>query len=226
MPEHLGTHMDAPSHINYDHFSSWSVDEIPVDNLIGPCVVIDISDRAWTDPDTEVQVSDLIKWEDKHGRILPGSIILMNSGWEKKWEQGITEYLGNHKVASEYHFPGFSKEAADWLVTYRDINGVGVDTLSIDSGIHNKNKDAHLIFFTKNKYGLENVHNMANVPEHGAMLYVFPMNIKDGSGGPTRVVAQYWPEKETPVYNGQDNLQFTVYLILAPVLLAFWDYSQ
>ena len=44
--EHIGTHMDAPSHFNYKADQAWNVDQIPVERLIAPAVVVNISSRA------------------------------------------------------------------------------------------------------------------------------------------------------------------------------------
>jgi kynurenine formamidase len=42
-PEHGGTHVDAPIHFAEGHRA---VDDIPVEQLIGPAVVIDVSERG------------------------------------------------------------------------------------------------------------------------------------------------------------------------------------
>ena len=66
--EHVGTHMDAPSHFAKN---VWNLEEIPFERLSGPAVKIDISEKAARDPDSTVDVEDLLAWEEEHGTI-PG----------------------------------------------------------------------------------------------------------------------------------------------------------
>ena len=66
LSEHVGTHMDAPSHFAKGH---WHVDQIPTQNLIADGVVVDIKEKAESNPDAELTVEDLEKWEETYGRI-------------------------------------------------------------------------------------------------------------------------------------------------------------
>ena len=75
--EHGGTHIDAPSHMINGGDDIWDVHEIPADHLIGPAVVIDISERAAQDPDAELMPEDLMAWEERHGRIPDGAIVFL-----------------------------------------------------------------------------------------------------------------------------------------------------
>ena len=181
--------MDSPNHLaNNDGY--WKLHQIPPDRFIGDAVVINITQRAMVDPDTQLLVSDLEMWEEKHGQIKDGSIVLMYSGWDKYWDNQ-TAYFGNgDENVTNFHFPGFSEEASSWLVKNRAISGVGVDVISLDAGT-NTAFGAHIILLSENIYGLENLMNLDRLPPAGARLYVFPMKIKDGSGAPTRVMAEF-----------------------------------
>jgi kynurenine formamidase len=184
--EHGGTHMDAPIHFAE---GKPSVDQIPVTAGIGPLVKVDVSAAAAKDPDYRLTVDDLRGWEKKHGKIPRGAIVVMYSGWGKRWPDRIS-YLGTDIPGDvkNLHFPGFSKEAATFLVESRQIDAIGVDTPSID---HGPSKDfiVHQIINGASKPGLENLANLDSVPEKGATLIALPMKIEGGSGGPLRAIA-------------------------------------
>jgi kynurenine formamidase len=86
------------------------------------------------------------------------------------------------------HFPGFSKEAAEFLVRERNIAALAVDTASID---HGQSKDfiVHQVVNGADKPAFENVANVDRLPAAGATFIALPMKIEGGSGGPTRIVA-------------------------------------
>ena len=181
--EHHGTHLDAPLHFGK---GKWAADEIPETSLICPAVVIHVEERAKTDPDTRVTVDDLKAWEAKHGRIPLGAAVLMSSGWEIRI--GDQTAYRNMDAKNVMHFPGFSPEAAEFLLKEREINGIGVDTLSVDYGPSQDFK-VHYSVLPANKWGLENLANLGKVPERGATVFVGLPKVKGASGGPTRVLA-------------------------------------
>ena len=78
--EHLGTHIDAPIHVTAD---GKTVEQIPVEELVVPLAVIDISARADEDADTELTPDDIKAWEAEHGDLPPGCCVAMNSGWDR-----------------------------------------------------------------------------------------------------------------------------------------------
>ena len=86
------------------------------------------------------------------------------------------------------HFPGFSREAAEFLVSQRDIDAIGVDTPSMDYG-PSKDFIVHQIINGADKPGLENIANLDKLPATGATLIALPMKIAKGSGGPARIIA-------------------------------------
>ena len=186
LAEHGGTHMDAPIHFAE---GKRAADEVPVQQFIGPAVIIDVRAQAAKDADYRVTVADLEVWEKQHGRMPKGAIVLMLSGWGARWPDKKT-YLGTDQPGDveHLHFPGFSREAAEFLVSQRDIDAVGVDTPSIDYG-QSKDFIVHQIINGANKPGLENVANLDKVPATGATLIALPMKIAKGSGGPVRIIA-------------------------------------
>lgn len=183
--EHTGTHMDAPA-----HFAAGAgirtVDEIPAVDLVVPLVVIDIEKRAANDHDAELNVDDIVAYERQHGRIPTGAAVCMYTGWETRVHDAH-DFL-NADSGGTLHFPGFSSEAANFLATERDVVGIGVDTISLDFGPSTDFR-AHYEVLSRNKWGLECLANLAEVPRAGALLFVGAPKVVDGSGGPCRVLA-------------------------------------
>jgi kynurenine formamidase len=184
--EHGGSHMDAPIHFAEGKLTA---DRVPLQSLVGPAVVVDVSERAASDPDYRLSAEDLQRWEAKYGRIPDGAIVLMRSGWGRFWPDK-KRYLGTAEKGdvANLHFPGFSREAAEWLVTQRMIDAIAVDTASID---HGPSKDfvVHQVVNGADKPAFENVANLDRLPENGATVIALPMKIGGGSGAPTRIVA-------------------------------------
>jgi len=184
--EHGGTHLDAPVHF---FRGGMAADEIPLDRLIAPAVVVDVSTRA--SPDYLISTGDLEAWENEHGRIPDGSILLLRTGWGDRWPDRLS-YLGTGRTGPdavpELHFPGIHPDAARWITEQRNIAAVGIDTPSIDYG-QSTGFETHVILYSSNTPGFENVANLGAVPESGAFVVALPMKIAGGSGGPLRIVA-------------------------------------
>ncbi len=184
--EHGGTHLDSPVHFAENKETT---DKIAITRLIGPSFVIDISASCEKNADYLLSVDDIRNWEKKYGRIADNSIVLIRTGWGKYWANK-KQYLGTDKPGdtANLHFPGISKEAAEYLANKRKIDGVGIDTASLDYG-QSKDFIAHRILNGASIYGLENVANIESLPNKGATLIALPMKIKGGTGGPTRIIA-------------------------------------
>ncbi len=186
--EHGGTHIDSPIHFAE---GKQTVDQIPLESLIGPAVVIDVSKKALADRNYQVSVKDFTDWEDKNGQIANGSIVLLNTGYAQFWPDRV-KYMGTDKrgpdAVKELHFPGLDPAAAKWLVENRQINAIGLDTPSIDFG-QSQLFESHRILFKENIPAFENVANLDKLPPKGAMVIALPMKIKGGSGGPLRIIA-------------------------------------
>jgi kynurenine formamidase len=183
MPEHLGTHIDAPNHFERGRPS---VDRIAPGQLFGPGVVIDVTAAASGDSDYRVSVDDIRRFEQTHGRIPDRAIVLAYTGWSRFWDTPA-RYV-NKDVMGRLHFPGFSAEAAKFLVEQRNIRGLGLDTMSVDYGL-SRDFAVHHILGKAGRYGLENLARLKDLPPRGFFLMVAPIKIETGSGGPTRVFA-------------------------------------
>lgn len=186
--EHGGTHIDAPIHFFKGHPT---VDKIPLEQLMGEGVVIDVRDKCSKDRDYQVTVDDFYAWEEKHSRQLVDVIVLIRTGFGQYWPDR-TKYMGTAERGAEavakLHFPGLHPDAARWLVEHRSIKAVGIDTPSIDYG-QSTLFQSHVRLFEHNVPALENVAQMETLPSHGFQIIALPMKIGGGSGGPTRVIA-------------------------------------
>ncbi len=182
-PEHLGTHLDAPSHFEAGRLS---VDRLPSESLFAPGVVVDISGPVGADPDYQVSLEDIRRFEQMHGAIPHGAVVLAYTGWSRFWK--IPARYQNRDMRGQLHFPGFSAEAVDFLIRERDVRGVGLDTLSVDRGL-SRDFPVHHLLGKAERYGLENLASLDKLPPTGFALFVAPMKIETGTGGPTRVFA-------------------------------------
>lgn len=186
--EHGGTHVDAPVHFAAGRRT---LDRIPVEQLIGPGVLIDASAACEADPDHLVGVAELESFERAHGRIPDGAIVLLFTGYGARWPDRA-RYLGTDlrgdEAVTKLHFPGLDPDAARWLVERRTIGAVGLDTPSIDRGPSSL-FESHRILFAKDVPAFENVANLDRLPATGFQVIALPMKIKDGTGGPLRIVA-------------------------------------
>lgn len=184
-PEHAGTHLDAPIHFAA---GKRTTDQVPLEQLVAPAAVIDVSTRAGADRDYRLTRADVLAFEKAHGRIAAGTIVLLRTGWSRFWPD-VKEYLGDDTPgdASKLSFPGFGVDAARLLVEERRIAALGIDTASIDYG-RSTDFMVHRVAAAQNVPGLENLTNLDRLPPTGATLLALPMKIEGGSGGPLRAV--------------------------------------
>lgn len=185
-PEHGGTHLDAPIHFGEGRRTA---DQIPLEQLMAPAVVIDVTRQAAADRDYRLTAQDVLEFERRHGRIQPGTIVLLRTGWSRFWPNR-RDYLGDDTPgdASRLRFPSYGDEAARLLVEERSVAALGVDVASIDYG-QSKDFMVHRIAAERNVPGLENLTNLDQLPPRGATVIALPMKIEGGSGGPLRAVA-------------------------------------
>ena len=185
-PEHGGTHLDAPVHFAE---RGRTVADIPLEQLVGPAVVIDVASQAAADRNYRLTVDDLRAFEKQHGSIARGTIVLVRTGWSRHWPDAKA-YLGDDTPgdASKLSFPSYGVEAAKQLVEERGVSALGIDTASIDYG-RSTDFMVHRIAAARNVPGLENLTNLDQVPARGAFIVALPMKIEGGSGAPLRAVA-------------------------------------
>lgn len=182
MLEHYGTHLDAPAHFPPGKIT---VDQIPVKQLFGPAVVLDVRDASAKDADYQLSAARVEEWERQHGQIPLGAIVLLRTGWTSRWPDA--QKYRNQDSQGKMHFPGFSLEAAKLLVA-RKVSGLGCDTMSVDYGA-SADFAVHHLALGAGLFHLENLADLSALPETGAFLVVAPIKLEGGSGGPVRVFA-------------------------------------
>lgn len=186
-PEHGGTHLDAPIHFAAQGLSA---EKLSLDQLTGDAVVIDVSVKALKNRDYLITVDDILDWEKKSDTIKQNTIVLFKTGYGQFYPDA-EKYFGTSEKGAEgiakLHFPGIDPRAAEWLVQHK-VKAVGIDTPSIDYG-QSKDFKTHQIMMSANIPAFENVANLGHLPGTGAYIVALPMKIKNGSGGPLRIIA-------------------------------------
>ena len=186
--EHGGTHLDSPVHFAKGRHT---VDQIPLQQLMGAAVIVDVTRQCAANADYQISVADFQNWERRNGRIAPGTIVLLRTGFGKYYPDR-KKYMGTDERGAEavakLHFPGLDPAAARWLTQNRSIKAIGLDTPSIDYG-QSTLFESHRTLFDKNIPAFENVANLEQLPLKGFSVIALPMKIKGGSGGPLRIVA-------------------------------------
>jgi kynurenine formamidase len=177
------TNIDSPAQLAR---GMWTVGQIPPERLIAPLAVLDVTERVRQNPDYEVSVEDIAKWEQIHGDIPAGAVVLARTGWSQRWTSRA-QYRNEDK-RGVMHFPGFSEDAAKFLVEGRAVMALGIDTLSVDAG-SSKTLAVHEYTLAHSVYHLENVANLDRVPDAGAVVVVAPMKLDGEVDGPVRILA-------------------------------------
>jgi kynurenine formamidase len=186
--EHGGTHIDAPVHFAR---GAQSVDQIPLERLMGAAVIVDVVEQSGKNVDYLVTVDDLVRAEREQGQIPADSIVLIRTGFSRRWPDAA-KYLGTAErgaaAVAKLHFPGLHPDAARWIVENRRIKAIGIDTASIDYG-QSTTYDSHRTLFAAAIPAFENLNALDRMPLRGASIVALPMKIGGGSGGPLRAVA-------------------------------------
>jgi kynurenine formamidase len=185
LPEHGGTHVDAPYHFAKE---GKTVGALPIERMVGRAAVIDVSAKAAVDADYTLQPQDVTEWEAANGKIAAGTIVLLRTGWSSRWPDKRA-YLGDDTPgdASHLHFPSYGPDAMRLLIA-RGVSVIGVDTASIDNG-PSQDFPVHRAAGAANVVGVENLTNLDKLPPTGAWVVALPMKIAQGTGAPARVIA-------------------------------------
>ena len=187
--EHTGTHFDAPAHwiSGKDHANN-TVDTIDSRNFVAPVVVVDASAEVAKNPDWLLTVEFLEAWEAKHGRIPAGAWVAFRTDWSRRISDPAS-YVNMKEDGA--HTPGPTQAAVEFLVG-RNVHGFAVETINTDAGQSYAWPVAypcHTLMHGANKFGLQCLKNLDQLPVTGAMIVSAPLKIKGGSGSPLRVLA-------------------------------------
>ena len=181
LSEHSGTHVDAPNHFVE---GGQAVTDLPLQTLISPAVVIDASVDINGNGDAVLELATVKAWEEKHGVIPAGCVVLLRTGWEDLYDQPQRYGAGPDGL----HFPGFGVEAASYLVEC-GVVGIGIDTLGIDAGADLDFPVHRDVTLPKQVWHIENLTNLKSLPATGALVFIGVLPLVDGSGSPARILA-------------------------------------
>jgi len=187
--EHTGTHFDAPVHwiSGKDHPEN-STDTIPAQNFFASACVIDCSAECAANPDFLLTVDFILAWEKQHGTIPPRSWVLLRTDWSKR---PMPEAFVNAREDGP-HTPGPADGAVQWLIAERNVIGFGVESINTDAGqsyAWDTPYPCHYYMHGNNRYGLQCLTNLDQLPAQGALIVAAPLKLKNGSGSPLRVLA-------------------------------------
>lgn len=181
-----GTHCDPPSHF-VD--GARTIDDIPVRQMILPLVVLDISERVRADPDAVPTLDDVAAWERRNGPMPAGCFVALRTDWHQRWPD--TGAMANHDDAGVSHVPGWSREVVVDLVERVGVTAIGHETTDTDAGSSTSAGDygLELLLLQHDKWQIELMANLDQVPEAGALLVASWGKPRGGSGFPARVFA-------------------------------------
>lgn len=181
--EHSATHINAP---NSFYASGVGIDQYSAESLVVAAILIDICEVAAVNPDYVLTIADILAWEEQYGEIPVGNVVLLYTGWQKKWLNKKAFF--NQDAQGVMHFPGFSGDTTQFLLEQRQISGVGIDTHGVDSGQDNSFTTNRLVLAQKGIV-LENLTNLDQLPSKGTTLAIGILRLRDGSGSPAAVLA-------------------------------------
>ncbi|MEH2044761.1 cyclase family protein [Nostoc sp.] len=181
--EHSATHINAP---NSFHSSAVGIDQYPAQSLVVPAVVINVCQATAVNPDYALTMADVLAWEAEYGEISGGCVVILYTGWQKKWLDK-SAFL-NHDAQGIPHFPGFGSDATQFLLDERQIAGVGIDTHGVDPGQDNSFAINRLVL-EQPRIVLENLTNVDQLPPKGTTLAIAVLRLRGGSGSPVGVLA-------------------------------------
>src|SRR4051812_30957277 len=181
-----GTHVDPPAHFVK---GLRTVDQIEPKEMILPLAVIDVHDDVAKNADYTLTLDRVKKWEKDHGAIPAGSFVALRTDWSKRWPDAAA--MDNKDAAGVAHYPGWGKEALQYLYEERKITASGHETTDTDPGLATSKDDYALETYVlgTNHYQIELLTNLDQLPESGAIVFVSFPKPKDGSGFPARVIA-------------------------------------
>ena len=180
--EHSGTHLNAPAAF---HADGATVDAYPLEALLVQAAVLDVRRLAVANADYVLTVADILAWEERHGRLAAGSLVLLCAGWSARWPEPA--FL-NADAGGQLHFPAFGLEAARFLLEERAVAGLGTDTPGLDPP-WDETFSINRLVLEKPRLALECLANLSELPPVGAMLIIGLLRLRGGSGSPASVLA-------------------------------------
>lgn len=173
--DQLGTQLDPPAHWAPEYPS---IDELPATYAVRPLAVISIVPQVKKNPGYALQVSDILAWEKRNGRVPEGSVVFVRSDWSKEWP--------NPALATRAVFPGVSLAALKFLHLERHILLHGHEALDTDT---TPTLEGETWLMHHGYTQAEGVANLDEVPETGCLVAIGYPKLRGGTGGYARYIA-------------------------------------
>lgn len=199
--EHTGTHFDAPPHFvpPPDSGLPWAGpggtetgEKVPLGDLMGPAAVLDVTELAGAGAPGEspwITPEHVQRWEECHGRLEPGDVALLHTGWDRHYQPGPAgdRYARDSLVTKTG--PGWPAPRADTVILLhrRGVRCVGIDAPSI--GAAHDGAPAHQEGLSRGLRYVELLTGLDRLPPRGALFLFLPARIGGATGGPGRAIA-------------------------------------
>lgn len=184
--DQYGTQLDPPAHWNP---KGATISDLPPTYAVRPLVVIDVHAKVADDPGYHASVADIQAWEQRHGPIPEGAVVMIRSDWSKRWNE--TERFARKP------FPGITLDALKYLHLQRRILFHGHEPLDTDA---TDTLEGEHWLLHHNYAQAEGVANLDQVPEAGALIAIGYAKPEGGTGGFARYIAiapPDWPHGTT-----------------------------
>ncbi|MDG1707969.1 MAG: cyclase family protein [Emcibacteraceae bacterium] len=185
-PGQWGTHVDPPIHFVA---GLRTLEDIPLSEMILPLIVIDVHEKVNANNDYTVTMNDIYAWEEKHGAIPANTFVALRTDWSNRWPS--LENMRNRDAEGVSHSPGWSREVIDYLILSQKVTAIGHETLDTDPGIvaGSGSWPLQTYYMGLDKYQIEALNDLDQVPEQGAYIVATWAKPKAGSGFPARAFA-------------------------------------
>ena len=171
-----GTHVDPPAHFDPD---GMTMDQLPLQQMILPLVVLDITPLLATDPNHALSVDDIKAWEKDHGQVPAGSFAALRTDMYKDWDS-------NPERFKRAPFPAWSLAAIKFLFDERKVTAIGHEAMDTDT---TDSMESETWILRNNHFQIEVMANLDQVPATGAVIVVTWPKVENGFGFPARAFA-------------------------------------
>ncbi len=194
-----GTHVDAPAEMVA---GGRTIDAIPAGDLVLPLIVFDISADVAADPDRCLTLSDVLAWEQRHGRVPAGCFAALRTDWSRRWPDATA--MHNHDAHGVSHTPGWTLEALHHLLVGRSVTAIGHETINTDPGMWTtadppdsgtgpdsarRLHACEAYVLDHDRYQVEILTNLHTLPPTGAHIVIGVGNARRSTAFPARVLA-------------------------------------
>ncbi|MBI2799989.1 MAG: cyclase family protein [Gammaproteobacteria bacterium] len=171
-----GTHIDPPAHFDPN---GATLDEIPLEQMLLPLVVFDVTPWLAAEPNHALSVADVEAWEKAHGPIPRGAFAALRTDMSKDFHTDPTRF-------KRTPFPAWSLAAIKFLFEQRGVTAIGHEALDTDI---TESFDSEAWLLKHGHWQIEAMANLDQVPATGSLIVVTWPKVKHGFGFPARAFA-------------------------------------